>query len=113
MGEDARRGRIYIPQDEMAKFGVHTNDILDGKETPAFQQLMRFQIERAQKYYKKALAQLPDADRKAQSTGLIMAAIYRATLDEISASGSHVLKERVSLTPLRKLWLAWITWIKN
>ena len=113
VGEDARRGRIYIPQDELAKFGVHTNDILDGKETEAFHKLMQFQIERAQNYYKQALAQLPAVDRKTQRTGLIMAAIYRATLEEISASGCHVLKERVSLTPLRKLWLAWMTWVKN
>ena len=113
VGEDARRGRIYIPQDELAKFGVHTNDILDGKETESFHKLMLFQIERAQSYYKQALSQLPVVDRKAQRTGLIMAAIYRSTLEEISASGCHVLIERVSLTPLRKLWLAWITWIKS
>ena len=113
MSEDARRGRIYIPQDELAQFGVHTRDILAGRENAGFQQLMRFQIERAQRFYQQAFAQLPAADRKAQRTGLIMAAIYRATLDEISASGCHVLKERISLTPLRKLWLAWKTWVIN
>ena len=113
MGEDARRGRIYIPQDELAQFGVHTRDILAGHESEGFQQLMRFQIERAQRYYQQAFAQLPPADRKSQRTGLIMAAIYRATLDEIVASGCHVLKERISLTPLRKLWLAWKTWVLN
>jgi len=113
VGEDARRGRIYIPQDELAKFGVHTNDILDGKETENFHKLMQFQIDRAQNYYQQALSQLPEVDRKAQRTGLIMAAIYRATLEEIASSGCHVLKERVSLTPVRKLWLAWMTWIKN
>ena len=113
MGEDARRGRIYIPQDELAQFGVHTSDILDGKENDNFHKLMQFQIERAQHYYQQALNQLPSADRKAQSTGLIMAAIYRATLEEIVSSGCHVLKERTSLTPVRKLWLAWKTSIKN
>ena len=113
MGEDARRGRIYIPQDELAQFGVHTRDILDGRESEEFHALMQFQIERAQRFYQQAFEQLPAADRKAQRTGLIMAAIYRATLDEIAASGCHVLKERISLTPLRKLWLAWKTWIRN
>ena len=113
MGEDARRGRIYIPQDELAQFGVHTRDILAGQESEGFQQLMHFQIERAQRFYQQAFAQLSAADRKAQRTGLIMAAIYRATLDEIVASGCHVLKERISLTPLRKLWLAWKTWVLN
>ena len=83
------------------------------EETENFQKLMLFQIERAQRYYQQAFEHLPAADHKAQRAGLIMAAIYRATLDEVAASGCHVLKERVSLTPLRKLWLAWKTWIKN
>jgi phytoene synthase len=113
VGEDARRGRIYLPLSELALFGVHVNDILDNKESENFQKLMQFQIDRAQRYYEQALGQLPATDRKAQRTGLIMAAIYRATLDEINASGCHVLKERISLTPLRKLWLAWKTWVKN
>ena len=113
MGEDARRGRIYLPQDELAQFGVHTRDILEGRESDEFHKLMQFQIERAQRYYQQAFDLLPAADHKTQSTGLIMAAIYRATLDEISASGCHVLQERISLTPLRKLWLAWKTWVRN
>ncbi|MEO6423311.1 MAG: presqualene diphosphate synthase HpnD [Candidatus Nitrotoga sp.] len=113
VGEDARRGRIYLPLGELALFGVHTSDILDNKESEGFQKLMQFQIDRAQRYYQRALEQLPVADRKAQRTGLIMAAIYRATLNEIVDSGCHVLKERVSLTPLRKLWLAWKTWVRN
>jgi phytoene synthase len=113
VGEDARRGRIYLPLGELALFGVHVNDILDSKESEGFQKLMQFQIDRAQRYYQRALEQLPATDRKAQRTGLIMAAIYRATLEEIIASGCHVLKERVSLTPLHKLWLAWKTWLKN
>ena len=113
VGEDARRGRIYLPLSELALFGVHVNDILDNKESENFQKLMQFQIDRAHRYYEQALGQLPATDRKVQRTGLIMAAIYRATLEEINASGCHVLKERISLTPLRKLWLAWKTWVKN
>jgi len=113
VGEDARRGRIYLPLDELAQFGVHTNDILDARETPEFQRLMAFQIERAQRFYQQALAQLPAVDRKSQRVGLIMAAIYRATLEEVAASGCHVLRERVSLTPRYKLWLAFKAWLKN
>lgn len=113
VGEDARRNRIYLPMDEMQQYNVTAADILNGVESENFQKLMAFQIERAQRFYQQALAQLPAIDRKNQRTGLIMAAIYRATLDEVIASGCHVLKERVSLTPLRKLWLAWTTWIKN
>lgn len=113
VGEDARRNRIYLPMDEMQQFNVTAADILNANETENFQKLMAFQIERAQRFYDQALAELPATDRKNQRTGLIMAAIYRATLDEVIHSGCHVLKERVSLTPLRKLWLAWTTWIKN
>ncbi len=113
VGEDARRNRIYLPMDEMQQFNVTAADILAARDSENFQELMAFQIERAQRYYQQALAQLPDSDRKSQRTGLIMAAIYRATLDEVIHSGCHVLTERVSLTPLRKLWLAWTTWLKN
>jgi phytoene synthase len=113
VGEDARRGRIYLPLDELQQFGVSTGDILNARESEAFYRLMQFQIERAQRFYQQAFEQLPASDRKAQRTGLIMAAIYRTTLDEIQRSGCHVLRERVSLTPLRKLWLAYKTWLKN
>ncbi len=111
VGEDARRNRIYLPMDEMKRFNVTAADILNARESENFQKLMALQIDRAQHYYQLALSQLPAVDRKNQRTGLIMAKIYRATLDEVISSGCHVLKERVSLTPLRKLWLAWTTWI--
>jgi phytoene synthase len=113
VGEDARRGRIYLPLDELQQFGVTPADILALRESAGFHQLMQYQIERAQRYYEQALAQLPGVDRKAQRTGLIMAAIYRTTLEEIETSGCHVLKERVSLPPLRKLWLAFKTWLTH
>ena len=113
VGEDARRNRIYLPMDELEQFGVTAADILNSKETENFQKLMAFQIERAQRYYKQALCQLPEVDRKSQRTGLIMAAIYQATLQEVVSSGCHVLKERVSLTPRYKLWLAFKAWFKS
>ena len=113
VGEDARRNRIYLPIDELQQFGVTAADILNAKETGNFQKLMAFQIERAQRYYQQALEHLPAVDRKSQRTGLIMAEIYQATLKEVAASGCHVLKERISLTPTFKLWLAFKTWLKN
>ena len=113
VGEDARRNRIYLPMDELQQFGVAAADILNARETENFHRLMAFQIERAQRYYRQALEHLPAADRKAQRTGLIMATIYRATLNEVVASGCHVLKERVSLGTGYKLWLAFKTWLKN
>jgi phytoene synthase len=113
VGEDARRNRIYLPMDEMQRFGVTAADILNAHETENFQKLMAFQIERARQYYQQAFDHLPAADRKAQRAGLIMAEIYRAVLNEVEASGCHVLKERVSLTPSYKLWLAIKAWLKN
>jgi phytoene synthase len=113
VGEDARRNRIYLPMDELQQFGVTAADILNSRETDNFRKLMAFQVERAQRYYKQALDQLPAVDRKPQRTGLIMAAIYQATLDEVVSSGCHVLKERVSLGTGYKLWLAIKTWLKN
>jgi len=111
VGEDARRGRIYLPQDEMAKFGVTDADILNGRENGAFKALMEFQGERARGYYAKAMEQLPAVDRKSQRAGLMMAAIYRTLLEEIAADGYRVLKQRISLPPARKLWLAFKTWL--
>lgn len=114
VGEDARRGRIYLPLDELLRFGVREEDILQGKESTAVRQLLEFQIDRAESFYARAFAELPPVDRHAQCTGLIMAAIYRTLLREIRAGGCEkVLNQRISLTPLRKLWLAWITWVRN
>ena len=113
VGEDARLGRVYLPQDELARFGVSDADILHGRETENFKKLMAFQIERAENCYAKAYALLPAVDRKNQRTGLIMAAIYQTLLEEIRDDGCQVLKQRVSLTPLRKLWIAWKTWVAN
>ena len=111
VGEDARRGRIYLPQDELAHFGVAEADLLKGNATPAFQALMQFQFERAAACYDRALATLPASARRAQRPGLVMAAIYRTLLNEIRHAEFPVLRARVSLTPMRKLWLAGKTWL--
>ncbi|HEU4663381.1 MAG TPA: presqualene diphosphate synthase HpnD [Dokdonella sp.] len=106
VGEDARRGRIYLPQEDLARFGVQGSDILRAHATPAFVELMRFEVDRAQHWYDDALGSLPARDRRAQRAGLAMAAIYRTLLDEIARDGYRVLSRRVALTPLRKLWIA-------
>ena len=111
VGEDARRGRVYLPLDDLARYGVSDSDIVAGRESEQFHAMMTFQIARARSYYSQALKKLPAEDRSSQRPGLIMAAIYRRLLDEIEADGSRVLSTRVSLTPLTKLWVAWRTWI--
>ena len=107
VGEDALRGRIYLPVNELQQFNVSAKDILERRDSPAFQALMSFQYERAQGLYEKALAALPQADWRSQKPGLMMASIYRTLLVEIQAAGFPVLRQRVALTPLRKFWLAW------
>jgi 15-cis-phytoene synthase len=111
VGEDARKNRIYIPMDELERFGVAAADILKARHTREFARLMQFQAERAARCYDEALSLLPPEDRRAQRPGLIMAAIYRALLAEIASDGYLVLEHRVALTPVRKLWIAWRTWI--
>ena len=111
VGEDSRKGRIYLPLTELQQFNVSAADILHGRQTEDFIRLIAFQIERAERYYAAAFNELPQQDRKAQRPGLIMAAIYRTLLKEIADDGCKVLSQRTALTPLRKLWIAWKTWI--
>ena len=107
VGEDALRGRIYLPASELQQFEVKAQDILQRSYSPRFTALMQFQAQRAQQLYDEALALLPSTDRRAQKPGLMMASIYRALLGEIERDNFRVLHQRISLTPLRKFWLAW------
>ncbi len=111
VGEDARKNRIYLPADELKRFDVSAADILNGRYTDNFARLMCFQGERTTRCYDEALALLPPEDRRAQRPGLVMAAIYRTLLGEIARDGYQVLKQRTALTPVRKLWIAWKTWV--
>lgn len=110
VGDDARRGRIYLPVNELQRFGVKANEILLRSPpwgySERFTALMKFQAERAHRLYDEALALLPEADRAAQKPGLMMANIYRALLVEIEREDFQVLHQRIALTPLRKLWIA-------
>ena len=107
VGEDALRGRIYLPMAELRQFDVTAQDILQRTPSTRFTALMAFQARRALALYDEALAQLPLADRRAQKPGLMMASIYRTLLREIEDENFEVLHQRIALTPLRKLWLAW------
>jgi 15-cis-phytoene synthase len=111
VGEDARNDRIYLPMDELERFEVAAADILSARHTENFARLMRFQTERALRCYDEAFALLPPEDRRTQRPGLVMAAIYRTLLEEIAADGHRVLGQRIALTPIRKLWIAWRTWV--
>ena len=117
VGDDARRGRIYLPLSELQRFDVKAAELLR-REAPwgysdRFQALMRFQAQRAHAAYDSALKLLPEADRQAQKPGLMMANIYRTLLREIESQGFQVLQQRTSLTPLRKLWIATRTHLRG
>ncbi|WP_297527203.1 presqualene diphosphate synthase HpnD [Thiohalobacter sp.] len=107
--EDALRGRIYIPAEDLARFDVDVRDLLALRDTPELKRLLAFEAGRAREHQDQALARLPEVDRYRQRSGLVMAAIYRALLDEIERDGFQVMHHRVALTPLRKLWIAWRT----
>ena len=107
VGEDAMRGRIYLPIDELKQFDVKAQDLMQRQYSDRFTALMKFQAARAHSLYDEAMSLLPVADKRTQKPGLMMASIYRTLLREIEADNFQVLHQRVSLTPLRKLWLAW------
>ncbi len=116
--EDAQRSRIYLPENELKRFNIsssqiYTNNFPTEQDKNNFKKLIKLQCERAKQYYQKAYQALPTEDRYNQSTGLIMAAIYEATLDEIILDDYQVLKHRIKLTPIRKLWIAWRTYRKE
>jgi phytoene synthase len=110
VGDDARRGRIYLPLAELRQFGIESQEILKRSApwgySDRFTALMKFQAERAHRTYDEALALLPEADRTSQLPGVMMANIYRRLLREIEAGGFQVLHQRISLAPLTKLWIA-------
>lgn len=109
VGDDARRGRIYLPIEELQRFDVKAHEILNRVYSDRFTALMKFQAERAHRTYDEALALLPEADAASQKPGLMMANIYRTLLREVESTGFQVLHQRIALTPLRKLWIAWRT----
>ncbi len=107
IGDDARHGRIYVPIDELQRFGVTAADIINRKYGAAFTELMRFQTQRARRAIDDALAAIPADERKTQRVLLAQAALSKALLDEIEREGFQVLHQRISLTPIRKLWISW------
>jgi phytoene synthase len=111
VGEDARRGRIYLPLDDLQRFAVKPADILGGRYVEGFVPLMRFEAQRARAAFAAAMASLPPEELRAQRPGLIMGAIYASLLEELERDGFQVLHQHVSLTPLRKLAIAWRTWV--
>ncbi len=107
LGQDARQGRIYIPIDELQRYGVTAADLLNRRYSSAYTELMRFQASRARDALNTSLSGIPADERRAQRTLRALGALALVVLDEIERDGFQVLHQRLALTPIRKLWIAW------
>ena len=105
VAEDAERGRIYLPQDEMAAHGVDEGDVLQGRATPAFRALMTAQAARAHALIDEGEALLPLLDRRARMCVAMLSGLYREILGEIEARDHDVFTGRAALSTPRKLAL--------
>lgn len=112
LGTDAARGRLYLPLEDLTRFGVPEADILAGRMTPAFRSLMRFEVERARGFYTAADAALPAVDRPRMLPARIMSAIYRRLLERIEAEGYDVFSRRIRLSRPHRLALAIACWLR-
>ncbi|MFO1257211.1 MAG: presqualene diphosphate synthase HpnD [Gammaproteobacteria bacterium] len=108
--EDAIRGRVYIPESDLKISGLTPSDILNQTASQAgLEKTLQLMATRAKNYFQKAFDALPEADRYAQISGIIMGQIYIELLKIIEDSGFKVMTHRISLTPIKKLWIAWKT----
>ena len=109
IGDDARRGRIYLPISEMQRFNVTAADIINRRYSDGFTSLMEFQVQRAREDLRVALSKASRITLKRQPVLRAQAAIALALLDEIEGERYQVLHQRIALTPVRKLWVAYRT----
>jgi 15-cis-phytoene synthase len=110
---DAERGRIYLPQDELGRFGYREEDLLRGAYTPAFSELMRFAGLRARHYFHNARQLLAEEDRRSLVAAEIMGAIYYRLLETIEASRYRVFDRTITLPTSQKLWISLSIWMRS
>jgi 15-cis-phytoene synthase len=108
--EDAQMGRIYLPLEDLRRFGVSEDDIMNARATPQFLELMKFEAERAQGFYAKARPLLDLIDADSRSTLAVMIAIYGGILREIRKSNFAVFDRRIRLSTAEKLWIVAKNW---
>ena len=113
LGADAAQGRVYLPQQDLRRFGYSEQDLMAGRITPAFRDLMRFEVERARQFYAAARTALPVEDYQSMLPADVMGAIYSRLLDRIEDRGYDVFSERIRLSDAHRLWLALTCWIKH
>jgi phytoene synthase len=110
LSEDAARGRIYLPLEDLAKFGVTEDQVLRGVDTVELRRLLEFEVARARSFYALAEQALSAEDRAAMVCAEAMRSIYRALLERIASRGCGVVGRRYRLSTPRKLYLVGRTW---
>jgi 15-cis-phytoene synthase len=108
--EDAERGRIYLPLEDLRRFGVTEAELIDGVYNDRFRALMAFEAERARDYYREAAHALPAGDRPSMLSAEAMRLIYSALLEQIVRSDYRVFDRRHRLSTPRKLYLVGRAW---
>lgn len=111
VGTDFARGRVYLPMDDLARFGVRDSDLGLAQTSERVRDLLKFEAGRARDYYRRAREAMPPHDRRALVAAEIMAAIYRALLTRIERSGYDVLSGRIRLSRQRQMLVAVGTWL--
>ena len=109
--EDLEMGRVYLPQDEMARFGYSEEDLRNGVRNQAFRDLMKFQSQRARDYFDRGFKLLPYLSRRSRACPAVLGALYSKVLDRIEASDYDVLESRVSLSKAEKIGITAKTWL--
>ncbi|MFQ5581746.1 MAG: presqualene diphosphate synthase HpnD [Mariprofundaceae bacterium] len=110
LAEDAKTGRIYIPQEDRIRFQVSDQDFRDGTLHEGMQLLLHHYSDKAEEAYRKATETLPEEDREHLRPSILMGAIYHAHLKRLQSIGYDVWQQPVRLLPVYKIWLAWRTW---
>jgi len=108
--EDAKRGRIYIPQEDRIRFAVADQDFMDGNMSSGMQSLIAHYVDKTGVLYTKALALLPDEDRVSLRPSLLMGAIYYAHFKRIQKNPHTLWLHPPRLLPIHKIWIAWKMW---
>ena len=109
--EDFDMGRVYLPQDEMVRFGYSEDDLRNGVRNEAFLEFMRFQSQRAREYFDRGFKLLPYLSRRSRACPAVLGALYSKVLDRIEASDYDILETRVSLSKAEKIGITAKTWL--
>jgi len=113
LGTDMERGRLYLPQEDLARFGVTEADIAARRITPALRELLRFEAGRARHFYEAARAGLPAEDRRSMLAPEIMSTIYARLLHRIEAADFDVFARRIRLSDTERMRLALTCWLRH